>query len=260
MGWIKDVFSRLLGKSPSKIEQGGSRDSSTGGEFVSYAQNFEDVMLWRALKSISEGFYIDIGAQHPVVDSVSLAFYERGWKGIHVEPVRYYADLLRTHRPDEVVLEVLVGEEQNKPMEFYEVVNTGLSTARLDIASEHQSLGFEIKKKEVSSISMDALLELAPEEDIHWLKIDVEGYERKVLQGWRESKKRPWVVVVEATYPNTQIDTYEEWEDLVLSKGYSLVYLDGLNRFYVHKDHAELIPAFKYPPNVFDGFRKWRSP
>ena len=30
--------------------------------FISYAQNFEDVMLWRALKHISEGFYIDIGA------------------------------------------------------------------------------------------------------------------------------------------------------------------------------------------------------
>ena len=55
--------------------------------FVSYAQNFEDVMLWRALSHVDCGFYIDIGAHHPTIDSVSLAFYERGWTGIDVEPV-----------------------------------------------------------------------------------------------------------------------------------------------------------------------------
>ena len=44
-------------------------------EFVSYAQNFEDVMLWRALKHVENGYYVDIGAQDPVFDSVSLAFY-----------------------------------------------------------------------------------------------------------------------------------------------------------------------------------------
>ena len=49
---------------------------------ISYAQNFEDVMLWRALKHVERGFYIDIGAQDPVVDSVSLAFYEQGWRGV----------------------------------------------------------------------------------------------------------------------------------------------------------------------------------
>ena len=30
--------------------------------FISYAQNFEDVMLWRALKHVENGFYIDVGA------------------------------------------------------------------------------------------------------------------------------------------------------------------------------------------------------
>lgn len=30
--------------------------------FVSYAQNFEDVMLYRALKHVEKGFYIDVGA------------------------------------------------------------------------------------------------------------------------------------------------------------------------------------------------------
>jgi hypothetical protein len=48
--------------------------------FTSYAQNFEDVLLWAALKDVNSGFYIDIGVQDPEKDSVSLAFYEKGWR------------------------------------------------------------------------------------------------------------------------------------------------------------------------------------
>jgi hypothetical protein len=42
--------------------------------FVSYAQNFEDVLLWRALRQVRNGFYIDVGAAHPDIDSVTRAF------------------------------------------------------------------------------------------------------------------------------------------------------------------------------------------
>lgn len=58
---------------------------------TSYAQNFEDVILWRVLRHVERGTYIDLGAQDPVADSVSLAFYENGWRGLHVEPVSFYA-------------------------------------------------------------------------------------------------------------------------------------------------------------------------
>ncbi|MCZ8377233.1 MAG: hypothetical protein O9342_17815 [Beijerinckiaceae bacterium] len=43
--------------------------------FVSYAQNFEDVILWRALRTVEQRHYIDIGANDPVFDSVSFGFY-----------------------------------------------------------------------------------------------------------------------------------------------------------------------------------------
>ena len=57
--------------------------------FRSYAQNFEDLMLYRALGKVERGFYIDIGAHHPEIDSVSKAFVDRGWRGVHVEPVSH---------------------------------------------------------------------------------------------------------------------------------------------------------------------------
>lgn len=53
---------------------------------ISYAQNFEDVMLWRALKHVKKGFYVDVGAWSPDNDSVTRFFYENGWHGINIEP------------------------------------------------------------------------------------------------------------------------------------------------------------------------------
>ena len=69
--------------------------------FVSYAQNFEDVLLWRLLHDVERGQYLDIGAQDPVFDSVSLAFYNAGWRGLHVEPTPAYAARGREARPDD---------------------------------------------------------------------------------------------------------------------------------------------------------------
>ena len=221
--------------------------------FISYAQNFEDVMLWRALKHVENGFYVDIGAQDPLVDSVSLAFYEHGWRGVHVEPTQQYSNKLRSARPDETVLQIAIGD-QSGTLTFYEFEDTGLSTADIDIARRHQEAGFRCNETVVPVITLDALLERIDVQAIHWLKLDVEGLEKAVLEGWKNSSILPWVLVIESTRPLTQEESYEEWEQLVLDKGYQYVYFDGLNRFYVSPYHADLAKAFSSPPNVFDGF------
>ncbi|WP_051553400.1 FkbM family methyltransferase [Desulfobulbus elongatus] len=220
---------------------------------VTYAQNFEDVMLWRALKHVEKGFYVDIGAQDPIVDSVSLAFYEHGWRGVHVEPTQQYANKLRAARPDEVVLQMAVGSGQGE-VTFYELADTGLSTADSAIAQSHIDTGFAHVQTVVPLISMDTLFEQIGNREIHWLKLDVEGLEKSVLESWVASRSRPWILVVESTKPMTQEQTYEDWEALLLQKQYQFVYFDGLNRFYVSTEHAELVLAFLSPPNVFDGF------
>ena len=124
--------------------------------FVSYAQNFEDVMLWRALKHIHNGVYVDVGAQHPVVDSVSKAFYEHGWRGIHIEPVAAYADLLRKDRPDETVLQVALADTEGM-LELNVISDTGLSTAVDAYAQRHQSeRGYNSQRIQVPVLTLKA--------------------------------------------------------------------------------------------------------
>ena len=89
---------------------------------------------------IEHGFYIDIGAQHPVTDSVSKAFYEHGWRGVHIEPVPEWVALLRQDRPDEIVIEAAIGD-YNGILELSVIPDTGLTTALTEYAQRHQAEG-----------------------------------------------------------------------------------------------------------------------
>lgn len=220
---------------------------------TSYAQNFEDVMLWRALGHVERGLYIDIGAQDPIIDSVSLAFHEHGWQGIHVEPTAHYAELLRQQRPGDTVIQAAVGQDL-AVLQFFEIPDTGISTADAAIAAQHRERGFNVQETTVPCIPLAAIFKTCAEQEIHWLKIDVEGFEQQVLSSWGTPAARPWIVVVESTLPLTQIETHQNWESVLIGHGYTPVYFDGLNRYYVSDTHSELNAAFASPPNVFDGF------
>jgi FkbM family methyltransferase len=219
---------------------------------ISYAQNFEDVMLWRALGHVEGGRYIDIGAQSPLVDSVSKLFYEQGWRGMHVDASAKYAEELRSARPDEMVVQAAVAAEGGM-LQFFELPGTGLSTLFGEVAAQHAKLDFNVVETNVPAVTLCDLFGLVGEGPVHWLKIDVEGGEKGVLAGWKDSAVRPWVVVVESTLPMTRKEAYAGWEPLLIERGYRFVYFDGLNRFYLASGHEDLETAFSLGPNVFDG-------
>jgi methyltransferase FkbM-like protein len=86
--------------------------------FISYAQNFEDVMLWRALKHVQAGFYIDVGAGHPDDYSVTRAFYDRGWRGINIEPTSRITRLAGARPLDLNLHAAAVGQATDKLILF----------------------------------------------------------------------------------------------------------------------------------------------
>lgn len=223
--------------------------------FISYAQNYEDVMLWRALKHVERGFYIDVGAWSPDQDSVTRAFYEKGWHGINVEPNPEFNAQLCARRPRDINLKLAVGDrEAVLTMNF--LGNPGLSTLDDGIAQKHQAAGWKVNRQEVEVTTLAAIWQahVPAGQEVHFLKVDVEGSEEAVLKGNDWQKYRPWVVVVEATLPMSQVESHDKWEHILLDAGYQYAYADGVNRFYVAQEHPELLSAFKYPPNVFDEF------
>lgn len=220
--------------------------------FISYAQNLEDLVLFRALGHIDKGFYIDVGAAWPDEHSVTKVFYDRGWKGVNIEPNPELYFKLCTERRRDINLQIAIGDENGEAI-LNVVNNTGLSSlSKENLEQLHQSIQpVPVAMRKLSHVWAD---EIPSSQDVHFLKIDVEGLELPVIRGndWR--RFRPWVVVVEATRPSTNVENHVLWEELLLNEGYTFVYADGLNRFYVAIEHSNLCSHFKYPPNIFDNF------
>jgi FkbM family methyltransferase len=220
---------------------------------LAHGQNLEDVLIWRALKHIENGFYIDIGAQHPTVDSVSRSFYLAGWRGVHVEPSPTYAALLRSERPEETVIEAAISNS-DEAITFFEFPGTGVSTGVQEIAEQLKVGGHAQREITVRSLTLAQLFEQFPDREIHWLKIDVEGMESNVLASWGDSAVRPWILVVESVIGSCGTDTADSWRDEITSRNYFEVFFDGLNRYFVSSEHRYLAQSFGAPPNVFDNF------
>jgi FkbM family methyltransferase len=222
--------------------------------FVSFAQNFEDVLLWRALKTVERGTYVDVGANHPSIGSVTYAFYERGWRGINIEPVPADHQLLEAERPGDVNLRVAAGERV-ETRTLYQFGVRGLATLSQTTVERHRQAGLKVEETEVPVEPLSAICEKHVRGEIHFLKIDVEGFEVYVLKGMDFKRWRPWVMVIEATLPNSSELAHQEWEDLVLRENYVCTHFDGLSRYYVSKEREPTLrPLLSVQPNVFDDF------
>ena len=213
-------------------------------------------MLHRALSVVSQRFYIDVGAPEPESLSVTKSFYDRGWRGIHLEPDPDFAASLRAARSRDVTIQAALGATPGR-MIINRFVNTGLSTFDGEVAARHIAAGYPSTPLEVEVTTLSEVCRPYAATDIHFLKIDVEGSERAVLAGADFSMYRPWVVLVEATAPFQPTPTHEAWEPILVDAAYVFVWFDGLNRFYVAKEHEEVLrPAFLTPPNLFDCFQR----
>lgn len=221
---------------------------------ISYAQNFEDIVLARVFLEIETGHYIDVGAHNPKVDSVTKYFYDMGWSGINIEPLAQEYEHLIIDRPRDINLNLCAGDCADV-VEFLSVGNrTGWSTSNpLQINKLRNNTDLIQDISLVQQKTLSSIIEESEFNEFHFLKIDVEGSESNVLIGMNFKIHRPWVIIIEATEPGSKVSTYQNWESLLLMNDYDFVYTDGINRFYLANEHKELAERFG-PPNAFDEF------
>jgi len=219
---------------------------------ISYAQNFEDVLLARVFRDKSAGFYVDVGAHDPEQFSITKHFYDQGWQGINIEPIPAAQRRLVAHRPRDVNLAVAAGRSESY-RQMYVPDDVAFATFDLDRVAE--GVGTKTPTLTVPVRTLDSILEENNVKEIDFLSIDVEGTEKDVLEGIDLHRFRPVVMVVEATQPGARWDfdatatplTHSSWEPLVLGSEYFFAFFDGLNRFYVRQEDEGLRRFFEIP-------------
>ena len=169
--------------------------------FYTFSEYYEDLILYLILFDIKKGFYIDVGAYDPIKVSVTKSFYLKGWRGINIEPQPGKIELFKKDRPDDINLQLAVGERKGK-VTFY--IDDQCSSVE-----EKYSKNYTNK----TVVEMDTMSNICksyvPEgTKIDFCKIDVEGGEKNVLLGYDFINYRPKVFCIESTIPRSQKPNY----------------------------------------------------
>lgn len=225
---------------------------------ISYAQNQEDVLLDRAFPRGRKGLYVDIGAYDPTLNSVTRHFYDLGWHGVNVEPADEAFEKLKRARSRDINLNLGVAASEGTMTFFKSPPESGWSTFSEEIAGHHRNGGMELEEVKVGVTTLARICEdHIGDQTIDFMSIDVEGFERQVLEGGNWERWRPRVVLIESTEPGRTVPTHQQWEQLLLDSGYLFAAFDGLNRYYVRSEDEDLLPVFEAPANILDDYASY---
>ncbi|MFN0140714.1 MAG: FkbM family methyltransferase [Pyrinomonadaceae bacterium] len=175
--------------------------------------------------------YLDIGANKPKFMNNTYLFYERGFRGVLVEPNSSLCEELREERPGDVVLNVGVGiDEHISEADFYMFSEDidGLNTFSHEVAEHWENVGMDGEKYMIDRVVKVPLMNV---NDIisnyftdcpDFVSIDVEGLDLQVLETFDFAKYQPAIFCVETLAYNTDGSTYKIQPifELLEDKGY----------------------------------------
>jgi FkbM family methyltransferase len=212
-------------------------------QFDSIAQWYEDFILWHCCGRKNSGFYVDVGANHPVIDSVTKVMYDMGWRGINIEAIPEFAANISRGRSNDITLNVGVGAQSGE-LEF--VIMGGRTSARPEIVEATLKKNSNIKKLKVEIKTLTAILDahLPANTPIDFCKVDVEGMESAVLQGLDFLRYRPQLFCIESS-PLGKPGDYTEFEPMLFDNNYELAFVYRANRYYVDKKGENFISIMR---------------
>jgi len=170
--------------------------------YNSYSQEGEDLIIKTYFEGNPKykGFYVDIGAYHPIRFSNTYLLYKKGWKGINIDPTPDSMKIFKLLRKRDINLEFGVGSEK-KEMNFYCFNEPALNSFSEKLAKERDGLkNYKIiKTVKVPVFTLEEVLNqyLPDQQSIDLLNIDVEGLDFEVLQSNNWHKFRPKLIVIE---------------------------------------------------------------
>lgn len=227
MGNLKKQIKRFIyNKLPYYIAEEFYSQKSQYFNNISFAQEGEDLVLNRFFERQQGGFYVDIGAHHPVRFSNTYKFYLKGWRGINVDAMPGSMDSFKKLRPRDINLEHAVSDKSETLI--YNIFNEpALNTFSEEVAKEHCKVEIYeiIEKREIKTVTLANILDIHLPHGIpiDFLSIDVEGLDLAVLQSNNWDKYRPRMVLAETLFNDLEAFDTNEVYNYLKEQGYKIV-------------------------------------
>ena len=201
-----------------------------------FSQEGEDLILETFFPNEGSGFFIDVGSYHPVRFSNTYLFYLKGWRGINIDARPGSMELFKTMRPEDKNIEAAIGEIE-KTLTYYMFDEPGLNGFSKELSeSRDANSPYKIQKKiELPLRRLDIILDehLPQSAVIHFMDIDVEGFDLEVLKSNNWNKYRPLMVLVETSLvSNDALGLTSSIHVFLSEKGYQLVAKTYRTSFY----------------------------
>jgi FkbM family methyltransferase len=166
---------------------------------LSYSQEGEDMLLKRIFSDKRDGFYVDVGAHHPVKYNNTYQLYLRGWHGVNIDAMPGSMNAFAQVRPRDLNIECGVAGREEE-LVFHSFENPTLNTFDEGLALRYVAMG--CRKTGEKRIPVRPLARILSEvvgddDEIDLMNVDVEGLELTVLQSNDWSRFRPKVMLVE---------------------------------------------------------------
>jgi hypothetical protein len=191
------------------------------GFYLSHSQFGEDMLVRVLLGEKRNGFYVDLGAHHPVYLSNTHWLYRHGWTGLNVDAAPGAMEPFRVLRPRDVNIQACLGERDGEEVTFRVYPQTALSNTVGVALSPEAIPSAELQMKTLSLASLFKRY-LPRGQLIDLMSIDLEGSDAAALRGNNWIEYRPTFVLVEQHGP-LEAALHSESIQLLRSQGYELV-------------------------------------
>tara|TARA_A100001011_G_scaffold5962_1_gene6836 strand:+ start:173 stop:847 length:675 start_codon:yes stop_codon:yes gene_type:complete len=164
-----------------------------------YSQNGEDLILNRFLDNKKEGFFVDVGAHHPIRFSNTFLFYKKGWSGINIDAMPGSMTAFNKIRPKDINVEKGIALKNDK-LTFYQFNESALNTFSKEEAFSKNKDGYKIIKRNLIEVdTLENILDkyMPINTKIDFLNIDAEGKDEEVLISNNWVKYKPSYILVE---------------------------------------------------------------
>ncbi len=202
MSHTRDILRQIAGLLPVPVRLAARNVYGRywkGYARLSYSQEGEDLILLRYFEGKRRGFYVDVGAHHPLRFSNTHVFYEQGWSGLNIDAMPGSMEPFRKVRPRDINLEVAVAAEPGE-LTYFMFEEPAVNTLDPNVSAERVRSGNKLLKRcSVRAERFATILErhLPAGQAIDFLSIDVEGLDYEVLASNDWSRFRPEMILVE---------------------------------------------------------------